>query len=298
MDSAQLHGLTAFVRVVEAGSFTAAAKLGGTTPSAVSKSIARLEKRLGVRLFQRTTRITVLTDEGQRYYEEVAPLLDALADAQDVLEPSRLTGGRLRVSLPADLGRILLDAITTRFVPQYPEILLDISLSDRRADILREGFDLALRLGTLEDSSLFARPLGTLVLALVASPAYLAAHGEPASPADLEQHSHIVYRLGGRPYPIRFADGRSFLPDARAAMEADSGEALRIAAVNGLGIAQLIMPTVQKDLDSGALARLLAGDALQPVPVNFIHAFERHMPKRAERFVEFIASTLSVARSR
>src|SRR5580698_4706658 len=147
MDSTQLQGLAAFVRAVEAGSFTAAAKLGGTTPSAVSKSIARLEKRLDVRLFRRSTRVTVLTKEGQRYYEEVAPLLEALAHAQDVLDPKRLIAGRLRVSLPADLGRTLLQAITTQFAPQFPEVVLDISLSDRRSDILREGFDLALRIG-------------------------------------------------------------------------------------------------------------------------------------------------------
>jgi DNA-binding transcriptional LysR family regulator len=292
MDSTQLQGLAAFVRAVEAGSFTAAAKLGGTTPSAVSKSIARLEKRLDVRLFRRSTRVTVLTKEGQRYYEEVAPLLEALAHAQDVLDPKRLIAGRLRVSLPADLGRTLLQAITTQFAPQFPEVVLDISLSDRRSDILREGFDLALRIGRLEDNSLFVRPLGTLPLALVASPAYLVARGEPASPAGLEQHAHILYRLDGRPYPIRFADGRSYVLDAMAVMEADSGEALRIAAVNGLGIAQLILPTVQKDLDSGALVRVLAGNALQSVPVNIIHAFERRMPKRAERFVEFIVGAL------
>lgn len=289
MDTDQLQGLAAFIRAVEGGSFAAAARMGNTTPSAVSKSISRLEKRLDVRLFQRTTRTTTLTEEGQRYYDEVAPLVSALGDAEDVLNPKRPPSGRLRVSLPVDIGRDLLQGITRDFIPRHPEIKLDISLSDRRADVLREGFDLALRLGPLEDSSLFSRPLGIVDCAMVASPSYLAKRGEPSSIADLARHSHIGYQLDGRPYPIRFADGQSFQPDP--VMAADSGEALRIAATNGLGIALLVMPSIRKDLASGTLVRVLPDLELRSVPANFIHAFERSVPRRATYFMDFVAGT-------
>jgi DNA-binding transcriptional LysR family regulator len=126
---------------------------------------------------------------------------------------------------------------------------------------------------------------------LVASPAYLESHGEPSSIADLSRHLHIAYRFDGRLYPLSFEEGRIFLPDP--VMAADSGEALRIAAINDVGIAQLVMPSVQKDLDSGALVHLLPSDTLRAVPVHFIHAFQRRLPKRVELFVDFVGRQLN-----
>jgi DNA-binding transcriptional LysR family regulator len=230
-----LHGLAAFVRSVEAGSFTGAARLLGTTPSAVSKSIARLERRLEVRLFQRSTRAFALSVEGQRYYERVAPLVKGLDEAQEVLAAPAAAIGRLRVSLPADLGRALLGPITSQLLVRHPGLALDVSLSDRHVDLIREGFDLALRAGQAADSGLHARPLVSLPVVLVASPQYLNAHGEPRTIEDLALHRHVRYRLGGYVFPITFADGRSLSPEGR--FDADSGEAMRTAAINGLGIA-------------------------------------------------------------
>lgn len=291
METDQLQGLSAFVRAVESGSFTAAARAGGTTPSAVSKSISRLEQRLGVRLFQRSTRVSQLTEEGRRYYDKVAPLLLALADAKGDLDPAVAARGPLRVSLPADLGRMLVDPITARFVPNHPFIRLDLSLTDRRTDLLREGFDLALRVGAVDDTSLVARPMGTLPLLLVASPAYLGARGAPRSVEDLVAHDHIRYRLGERPYPITFADHRRLAPDG--VLDADNGEALRVAAVNGLGIAQLILPSVRDDLIAGRLVQVLPDSPLPAIPVQFLHAFGATVPTRARLFIDFVAESFA-----
>lgn len=285
------HGLSAFVRSVEAGSFTGAARLLGTTPSAVSKSIARLEQRLGVRLFQRSTRAFVLTGDGQAYYERVAPLVRGLEEAGAELKTPNTAVGTLRVSMPVDLGRLLLEPITSRLMPHHPALALDVSLSDRYVDLIREGFDLALRVGTMMDSGLHARKLIDLPLVLVASPQYLARHGEPQTVADLAAHRHVRYRLDGQVLPIMLAKGERVPIDGM--FDADSGQAMRIAAVNGQGIAQILKTTVQDDLDSGRLCLVLTHLPLMPVPLQVVHGFGRHLPIRAKIFIDFIASHLA-----
>ncbi|MCY1526366.1 HTH-type transcriptional regulator DmlR [compost metagenome] len=286
-----LHGLSVFVRSVEAGSFTGAARLLGTTPSAVSKSIARLERRLGVRLFQRSTRAFVLTGDGQAYYERIAPLVRGLEEADEALKAPTTAAGKLRVSLPVDLGRQLLDPITSQLMPRHPALALDVSLSDRYVDLIQEGFDLALRVGKVADSGLHARALIDLPLVLVASPQYLARHGEPQTAAELGAHRHVRYRLDGQVLPILLADGTR-LP-IEGMFDADSGQAMKIAAVNGLGIAQILMTTVQDELDSGKLRCVLPHLPLMPVPVQVMHGFGRNLPIRAKLFIDFMAERLA-----
>ncbi|AWM85537.1 LysR family transcriptional regulator [Microvirga sp. 17 mud 1-3] len=290
-DIERLQGLSAFVRVVEAGSFTGGARLLGTTPSAISKSIARLEQRLGVRLFHRSTRSFTLTAEGQDYFDHVAPLMRALEEASDSLRSGHEPAGRLRLSMPADLGRSLMQAITTQFLPHHPHVKLDVSLTDRHVDLIREGFDLTIRVGRVADTGLMSRSLGELPLVLVASPAYLSARGVPRSVDDLRRHAHVRYMLSGRPFPITFADGTSLTPEG--VLDADSGDALRIAAVNGLGIAQILRANIHKELSTGLLSVVLPEIPMPSVPVQVLHAFGRNMPSRARVFLDFVAARIN-----
>ncbi|TES61970.1 LysR family transcriptional regulator [Burkholderia cepacia] len=287
----KFSGFPAFVRSVETGSFTAAAQSLGTTTSAVSKSVARLEKRLGVTLFQRSTRASVLTIEGQAFYERIAPLMRGLEDAEEVLRSPAAAAGRLRVSLPGELGRFLLDPVTRELLPNHPELALDVSVSDHHADLIRDRIDIAIRAGWLEDSGLYALPITSLRLVLVAAPAYLRERGSPRVAADLAAHRHVRYRLNGRPYPLNFADGTSSSIEGR--FDADNGEAMRVAALNGLGIAQILEIAVRDDLAAGRPQAVLPDQALACVPVHAIHAFGKNMPTRARVFVDFVTAQLS-----
>jgi DNA-binding transcriptional LysR family regulator len=287
----RMQGLGAFVRVVEAGSFTGGAHLVGTTPSAISKSIARLERRLGARLFQRSTRSLALTPEGQAYFERVAPLVHAVEEASETLGAEDELRGALRLSMLAEVGRALLQPITAEFLPRHPALRLDVSVTDRHVDLIREGFDLAIRAGTLPDSDLTAKAVGTLELVLVASPDYLDRAGEPDSLDDLLRCAHVRYRLAGRPFPLRLADGREVALPA-GGFDADDGEALRIAAVNGLGITQILKHSVQDDLSVGRLRIILPDLLLAPVPVHALHGFGRLAPRRVRALVSFVSQTL------
>ncbi|MFM0019017.1 LysR family transcriptional regulator [Paraburkholderia azotifigens] len=293
MSVEKLSGLPAFVRSVEAGSFTAAARALGTTPSAVSKSVARLEKRLGVTLFQRSTRAFILTSEGQTYYEHIAPLMRGLAEADEALAKPATAVGTLRVSLPGDLGRALLEPVTRQLMARNRELSLEVSVSDRHVDVIREGFDIAIRVGHAVDSSLYTVPMASLPLVLVASPAYLQAAGAPRTIEDLTAHRHVRYRLNGRAIPITFANGTAL--SIGGSFDADSGDAMRIAAVNGLGIAQILRTTVQHDLDAGRLHIVLPDVSLRSVPVQALHAFGRSVPTRARLFIDFIAEQLALS---
>ncbi len=284
-------GLLAFIRTVEAGSFSAAARLAGTTPSAVSKNVERLERRLGVKLFLRSTRSLSLTVDGTAYYERVAPLLRALDDAGEALEGAGRARGLLRVSIPAILGPVLVDALTHDFVRRYPDIKLEISISDRHVDLVREGFDVALRTGPVADSDWIVRPLGNLPLVLVASPAYLDRAGHPQSIEALGQAAHIRYMLGARAYPVTFANGESLTP--AGILDTDSGQAMRTAALNGLGIAQLLRFAVEADLQAGRLIEVMPDHPLALVPAQALHAFGRFPALRIRLFTDFIAGTLS-----
>src|SRR5712672_4361904 len=166
-------GLVAFVRTVDAGSFSAASRLIGPSQSAVSKSVARLEHRLGVRLIQRSTRTLNLTAEGQAYYERVAPLLRRIEDAEDVVQVASEAKGLLRVSAPQEFGRVLIAGWAPEFLARHPGVKLELNVTDRVVDIIREGYDLAVRMGALRDTELISRKLANLRWILVASPTYI-----------------------------------------------------------------------------------------------------------------------------
>ncbi len=174
-------GLAAFVRAVEAGSFSAAARDLGTTPSAVSKSVARLERHLGAKLFRRSTRVLALTPEGQAFFDRMAPLLQEIEQSADVVQPSADLRGRLRVSLPSEIARLLMDAILTRFLAQHPSLDLEIGITDRPVDLIREDYDVVFRVGHVPASDLMVRTLAQLEMVLVASPAFLDRWGRPAA---------------------------------------------------------------------------------------------------------------------
>jgi DNA-binding transcriptional LysR family regulator len=284
-------GLAAFVSTVETGSFSAASERLGTTPSAISKSVARLEQRLGAKLFRRSTRSLTLTVEGIAYYERAMPLLRGLEDAEEVVRSASSARGMLRITMPSELGRLLMDALTNGFLPRHPEMRLEIGMTDRPVDLIREGYDLALRAGRLADSDLAVRTLGELPMALVASPEHLERKGRPGSLEDLSRAAHVCYMLGGRPFPIRFMGGPTVSPEGR--LHLDSGFALRVAALNGVGIAYLLRCTLEADIKSGQLEVVLPQRQLEHVPLHFLHALGRTPPLRARLFMDFVSAEIA-----
>jgi len=238
-------GLVAFVRTVDAGTFSAASRLIGSSQSAVSKSVARLEHRLGVRLIQRSTRTLSLTMEGQAYYERVAPLLRAIEDAEDVVH-SATAQGPIRVSAPQELGRMLIAPWAATFLDRHPDVSLDLGISDRFVDIIREGFDIAIRMGSLADSDLVSRKIGDIRFVLAASPDYISQNSVPADLEDLGSHVFVRYVASGRSWPYILADGTQ-LPTSGRFVTDDSGS-IREAVICGAGIAYLLHVTVAKDL--------------------------------------------------
>jgi DNA-binding transcriptional LysR family regulator len=285
-------GLLAFVRTVDAGSFAGAARLVGATPSAVSKSVARLEQRLGVRLLQRSTRTLTPTAEGVAYYEHVAPHLRAIEEADDIVQAPGNVRGVLRVTAPTTFGRPLISAWAGSFLDRYPDIKLDLSVTDRRIDLIREGFDISVRIGEQEDTNLIGRSLGVLHYVLGASPKYLERRGIPRSVDDLTRHSCLRYLLEGRPQPFTFADGTRIVPDGP--FDTDDAQYLIEAAVEGAGITQFMRLAIEDDLAAGRLRIVLPEIPMFTTPVYVLHPFGRQLPLRARLFIDFLVEALGV----
>jgi DNA-binding transcriptional LysR family regulator len=283
----ETSGLMAFVRTVQAGSFSAAARDLDTTPSAVSKSVARLEKKVGLRLFLRSTRALTLTQEGQIFFERVAPLLQDLDSSDEVIRSDAALSGRLRVSMPTELAPLLLPRLFASFAVDNPALHLDIGLTDRFVDLIREDYDVVLRAGNPTQGDLMVRHLADLPMAIVASPAFLETVGNPLSVEHLATVPFARYVLGGMVQPVRLADGSSFVPVGR--VDCDSGAALIQAALAGLGAAYLLRCLVAKELQTGALVTLASKIALPSLPFNALHAFGRTVPLRVKLFCDFIA---------
>ncbi len=279
-------GLAAFVRTVDTGSFSKAARSIGSTPSAVSKSVARLERRLGVRLLQRSTRALGLTVEGSAYYERVAPLLRAIEDAEDVVQQASRASGLLRVTASHDLGRTLIAKWARTFIDRHPDVKLELSLSERNVDLVHEGYDVAIRMRELPDAELVSRKLADLRTVFAASPDYLARRGVPETAEQLRDHACVRYLLSGRPFPFAFADGTSLVPDGP--FDCDDGGAVREAVFGGVGIGYLLYFTVTEALAAQRLIQVLPDLACPTMPVYAVHAYGRQLPVRARLFIDFL----------
>jgi DNA-binding transcriptional LysR family regulator len=283
----ETSGLMAFVRTVEAGSFSAAARDLNTTPSAVSKSVGRLEKKIGARLFLRSTRALTLTQDGQVFFERVAPLLRDLDSSNEGIGVDAALSGRLRISMPSELAPLLLPRLFTGFAAENPNLHLDIGLTDRFVDLIREDYDVVLRAGNPTQADLIVRRLADLPMAIVASPAFLETWGNPLPVEHLAAVPLARYVLGGLIQPVRLADGSSFVPAGR--VDCDSGAALIQAALAGLGAAYLLRCLVAKELQTGVLVTPAPKIALPRLPLNALHAFGRTVPLRVKLFCDFIA---------
>ncbi|MBN3846349.1 LysR family transcriptional regulator [Paraburkholderia sp. Ac-20342] len=276
-----LDGVATFVQVVEAGSFALAAERMNLTRSAVGKAISRLEARLGVRLLHRSTRSQTLTAEGQAYYEGCVRALAELDVAEAALDHGRAEpAGRLRVSVPEAFGYFCVAPILLDLVRQYPKLQIDLSFTDRFTDLIEEGFDLAVRIGELRDSStLAARRLGTQHVVIGASPAYLERYGTPTCIEQLENHVGIALSRAGAvaPWNAKDADGSAQPVRIRSRVSMDDIQAIAAAAIDGYGLAWLPCWLLTRYAKSGALVPVLDNYRVRSQEVYAIWPKARHL---------------------
>lgn len=288
------RSLEIFAAVAAHGSFSAAGRLLGLTPSAVSRTVDRIEARLGVRLLLRTTRALTLTAEGQAYLGAARRILTDLDDAEQAIADQGAPRGRLRVSAALSHGRLCIVPLLGDFARAYPHILVDISLSDSIVDVAAGQADVAIRFGPLADSGLTARKLGENGRVIVASPEYLARHGTPRVPADLHDHNCLNFNFR-RAEPVwPFCDGQSdYAMTVTGNVEANNGETLGQLAAAGVGITRVGAFSVADEIADGRLVPIL--EEFNPGDIEVIHAVfvgGANTPARVRVFVDFLAERL------
>lgn len=288
-----MHGLQqflAFAQTARRGSFAAAARDLGSSPSTVAKSVGRLEASLGVKLFHRTTRQVSLTPDGERLFRRCERVLAEVEDLQAEAAGTRVApSGTLRVDLPTTYGRRVVLPLLARLAEAHPQLQLDVRLQDAYADLVRDGLDLAVRIGALQDSRLVARRIDWQQIILVASPAYLAVHGTPANPEDLSHHRTIVFRMpsSGRNRPWQLRECRRTVelhPDH--GVQVNDGEGMVIAAACGLGITQVPDYMVRGEIADGTLVEVLRDRRPAAMPISAVVPSTRLMPPRVKLALE------------
>lgn len=291
----QILAMRAFARVVETGTFTQAASSLAVPKGTVTKLVQQLEARLKVRLLNRTTRRVTVTPDGALYYERALRLLNDLDDIEASMSNAHATpSGRIRVDVGTSVARLLIIPALPSFYARYPDIALDLGVSDRLVDIIGEGVDCVLRAGDLTDQSLVARRIGNISLVTLASADYVRKHGLPAHPRELEDGQHRTINFlaprAGKPYLLEFhKDGEHFEILGRnqlAVNEANAyGEAIRM----GLGIGQTATFTVGPLIDSGELVRVLPEWTRPPFPIYVVYPPNRHLSAKVRAFVDWAA---------
>lgn len=294
IDGRLLGGIGVLAAVVDAGNFVRAAEALGLTQSGVSRAVARLEQRVGVRLFDRTARAVTLTDEGRRFYEEVAPLLAGIEDAATAVSGARsAVRGRLRVNVDAAFGHAMLAPRIGEFLARHPELSLELVVRDRIGDLVAEGLDVAVRFGEPEPSGLIRFELARFRVLTCASPAYVARHGRPKHPRELAQGRHecILVRepFSGRPFEWEFQKGRELVPvDARGRLTVNDAGSLFGAMLSGHGIGQVFEFGVRHLLASGQLVQLLPEWADERYPVHVYHRSREFPAAKVRAFIDFL----------
>jgi len=285
----RLESMSVFVEVVEAGGITAAAQRRGLSATMVGKHLRALEGRLGVRLLQRTTRRQHLTEAGALFLDRCRSILNDVAQAEDATAATKgAASGLLRIAAPISFGVTRLSPAVADFLMAHPAVQAELSLSDRQADPIGEGFDAAFRVGPLADSRLIARTLAPYEMVVCAAPAYLERRGVPRIPDDLPAHDCLGLAHWGLRHAWRFdgSDGGIEIPlDYR--LRIDSGPALRAAAVAGAGIILQPLALVGDDLAAGRLVRLLADHPTRTRPMYLVYAPDREPPAKLRAFIDF-----------
>lgn len=294
---ADLEALQTFVVAVRVGSFAQAARQLAISPAMVGRRIQALEDGYGMRLIERTTRRQRLTEIGAVFFARAEAVIEAAAELDELAQPdSAPLRGRIRLSGPTTLGIKRLPPILAQFTQAHPEVVFEMSLTDRRVDLVEEGFDLAVRVGHLPASAMIARRIGNYAFACVASPDYLGTVGAPRHPDDLAAH-RCVLNLNLVPrnrWPFEAPDGSPFTVAVSGGMEIDNGEALREAVLAGAGIAYIPRDLVADDLQSGRLQQVLADWPLPSLPIHAVHPSRRLVPRRVSAFIDMLAREMAV----
>ena len=284
-----------FVRVVQARSFSGAARNLGLSPSAVSKQISRLEDRLGARLLNRTTRQLSLTEVGSAFFERANCIITDVAEAE--LAVSHLHGaprGNLRINAPVAYGRLHIAPLLPDFLADQEEVSIELNVNDRFVDLVEEGVDVAIRIGELEDSSLIARKLAPNRRLVCASPAYIEKHGAPEKPSDLAQHNCLVYTYRAQRNDWHFdgPDGPETVT-VKGNIETNNAEVLREAMLAGQGIVLMPLWLTGEDICSGRAVELMPDYRVPDSAIYAVYPHNRHLSPKVRSFVDYLAERLS-----
>ena len=294
MDRMDLYRV--FARVVDCASFTRAADSLGLPRSSVSAAVQMLETRLGARLLNRTTRRVSVTEDGAIFYERCVRLLSDMEEAEDLFRNAGgRPSGRLRVDVPGRIGRLVIAPALPEFLAAYPQIEIDLGMTDRAVDLVEERADCVLRVGPLGDSGLVGRRIGDLELINVASPAYLARHGAPAGPQDLAEHLAVNYASpsSGRVEPWEWMDGEMVRTQPmRGTVCVNSAEGLIACCLAGLGLIQIPAYDVAGHLAAGELVRVMDEHRAQPMQMTLLYPHRRQAPERLKVFSAWLDTLL------
>ncbi|GGI17220.1 LysR family transcriptional regulator [Oxalicibacterium faecigallinarum] len=300
----KLEAMQVFQRVAELASFTRAAESLGLPKASVSTSVQQLESLLGTRLLHRTTRKVQLTQDGIAFYARCRDLLSDVEELETLFAhtPGALHG-RLRVDMPTGVAKNLVIPQLPAFLEQHPGIEIELSSTDRRVDLVQEGFDCVLRIGTLSDSGLIARSLGEFDMVNCVSPAYVARYGMPMHLDDLDAHVMVGYAttLGTKPYPFEYLDttagsGVYAWRMLKANVTVNNAESYSNACLAGLGIIQVPRVSAREQLLDGSFIEVLPALMARPMPISLLYPNRRHLPKRVQVFMDWLSELMQTYR--
>jgi DNA-binding transcriptional LysR family regulator len=297
-DERVVNGISVLSAIVDSGTFAAAGEVLNMSQSGVSRSIARLEARLGIRLLERTTRSVSLTDEGRRFYEQVIPLLAGLEEAAaSAAQGTTAVRGRLRVNLDPYFSRLILGPRLGAFVDSYPQLRLELITTDHLGDLVADGFDLAVRFGHPRPSTLIARKLLDTRMLTIAAPAYLERYGRPKDPRELEKGHHVCIQFRdpetGRPYPWEFHKRRKKLVlETSGTLTVNDAGTLYSVCLAGHGMAQVMDLGVGPMIADGRLVEVFPDWPDERFPLYALHPSRHHLPAKTRAFLDFIVALL------
>ena len=296
-----LNALAVYAKVVELGSFTAAAEALGLSKSMVSRQISELEDELKVRLLNRTTRKLSVTEAGTVVYERAARIVMEAADAErDANCIEGAVRGRLRINAPMSFGISELGPVMPKFMERYPELTVELALNDRQVDLMEEGFDVSVRISKLVDSSLIARQLAPMRRSIVGAPAYFKTHGVPRHPRDLANHNFVLYSLKPKPEQLDFRDpgGKIFSVDVQGDFLSNNANAMQGIVEAGQALCMSPMFLCADALRSGDLVSVLDEWETEPLTLHVIYPHTQHLSAKVRAFVDFAVEEFGPGKAR